>query len=252
MAFEIYIEEARRALNRLGNEEAASIRAAAAAVADALEAGGVLHVFGTGHSRLLAEEAFFRAGGLAAINPILDRRLMFFDGVMASTCAEQETGYAARILEQEDVRAGDAAIVASNSGRNAVPIEMAVELQARGVKVIAITSLTHSRSVASRHALGRRLFEIADIVIDTGTPTGDAAIEVPETSLRMGPLSTVVGAAIVHAIQIEAAALLVERGGEPPVLASANLDTTLQDDLERTLARYAGRIRYLDVRRPNQ
>jgi len=252
MAFEIYIEEARRALNRLGNEEAASIRAAAAAVADALEAGGVLHVFGTGHSRLLAEEAFFRAGGLAAINPILDRRLMFFDGVMSSTYAEQETGYAARILEQEDVRAGDAAIVASNSGRNAVPIEMAVELQARGVKVIAITSLTHSRSVASRHPLGRRLFEIADIVIDTGTPTGDAAIEVPETSLRMGPLSTVVGAAIVHAIQIEAAALLVERGEEPPVLASANLDTTLQDDLERTLARYAGRIRYLDVRRPNQ
>ncbi len=252
MAFEIYIEAARQALNRLGNEEAPSIRAAAAAVADALEAGGVLHVFGAGHSHILAEEAFYRAGGLAAINPILDRRLMFFDGVMASTYAERETGYAARILEHEDVRAGDVAIVASNSGRNAVPIEMAIELQARGVKVIAITSLTHSRAVPSRHALGRRLFEIADIVIDTGTPAGDAAIEVPESALRMGPLSTVVGAAIVHAIQIEAATLLVERGEEPPVLASANLDTTSRDDLERTLARYAGRIRYLDVRRPNQ
>jgi uncharacterized phosphosugar-binding protein len=251
MAFEMYLEEARRALNRLASDEANSIRAAAAAVADALESGGVLHVFGAGHSHILAEEAFYRAGGLAAINPILDRRLMFFDGVMASTYAERETGYAARILEQENVRAGDVAIVASNSGRNAVPIEMAIELQARGVKVIAITSLTHSRAVPSRHALGRRLFEIADIVIDTGTPAGDASIEVPDSALRMGPLSTVVGAAIVHAIQIETATRLVERGEEPPVLASANLDTTSQDDLERTLARYAGRIRYLDVRRKN-
>ena len=94
MAFETYIEEARRALDRLAREEAGSIRAAAAAVADALEAGGVLHVFGAGHSHILAEEAFYRAGGLAAINPILDRRLMFFDGVMASTQAERETGYA--------------------------------------------------------------------------------------------------------------------------------------------------------------
>jgi uncharacterized phosphosugar-binding protein len=247
MAFETYLEEARRALDRLGREEGGSIRAAAAAVADALEAGGVLHVFGAGHSHMLAEEAFYRAGGLAAINPILDRRLMFFDGVMASTQAEREPGYAGCILEREDVRAVDAAIVASNSGRNAVPIEMAVELQKRGVKVIAITSLAHSRAVASRHALGRRLFEIADIVIDTGTPAGDAAIAVPGGAFRMGPLSTVVGAAIVHAIQIEAASLLLQRGHEPPVLASANLDTTSQDDLKRTLARYAGRIRYLDV-----
>ncbi|MBA2259576.1 MAG: SIS domain-containing protein [Acidobacteria bacterium] len=247
MAFEIYIEEARRALDRLAREEAGSIRAAAAAVADALEAGGVLHVFGAGHSHILAEEAFYRAGGLAAINPILDRRLMFFDGVMASTQAEREPGYARCILEREDIRAVDAAIVASNSGRNAVPIEMAIELHRRGVKVIAITSLTHSRAVAPRHDLGRRLFEIADIVIDTGTPAGDAAIAIPGSASRMGPLSTIVGAAIVHAVQIEAAALLRQRGLEPPVLASANLDTTSQDDLERTLARYAGRIRYLDV-----
>ena len=247
MAFEIYLDQARQALARLRADEGASICAAAAAVAGALEADGVLHVFGAGHSHLLAEEAFYRAGGLAAVNPILDRRLMFFDGVMASTEAEREPGAAMRILEREDVRAVDAAIVASNSGRNAVPIEMALGLQARGVKVIAITSLAHSRAVAARHASGRRLYEIADIVIDSGIPAGDAAVELPGTTLRMGPLSTVVGAAIVHAITIEAAALLAQRGLEPPVLASANLDTTSRRDLERTLARYAGRIRYLDV-----
>ncbi len=247
MAFEIYLAEAGRALERLSQHQGPTIAAAAAAIANALEAEGVLHVFGCGHSHLLAEEAFYRAGGLAAVNPILDRRLMFLEGALASTHAERESGYAARVLEREDVRPADVAIVASNSGRNAVPIEMALELRARGVKVIAITSLAHSQAVATRHASGRRLFEIADIVVDTGIAAGDAAITLPGSALKMGPLSTVVGAALVHAIAIEAAALLLQRGHEPPVLPSANLDTTSQEDLERALSRYADRIRYLDV-----
>jgi len=247
MAFEAYLAEARRALERLSGQQGGSIAAAAAAVTSALEADGVLHVFGCGHSHLLAEEAFYRAGGLAAVNPILDPRLMFLEGALASTHAERESGYAARILEREDVRAVDAAIVASNSGRNAVPIEMALEFRARGVKVIAITSVAHAQTVAARHASGRRLFEIADIVVDTGIAAGDAAITLPGSALKMGPLSTVVGAAIVHAIVIEAAALLVQRGHDPLVLPSANLDTTSHEDLERILSRYAGRIRYLDV-----
>lgn len=247
MAFEVYLAEAARALERLSQHQGASIAAAAAAVADALEAEGVLHVFGCGHSHLLAEEAFYRAGGLAAVNPILDPRLMFLEGALASMHAERESGYAARILEREDVRVVDVAIVASNSGRNAVPIEMALELRARAVTVIAITSLAHAQAVAARHASGRRLYEIADIVVDTGIAAGDAAITLPGTVLKMGPLSTVVGAALVHAIAIEAAALLVQRGQEPQVLPSANLDTTSREDLERALSRYAGRIRYLDV-----
>jgi len=247
MAFEVYLAEAARALERLSQHQGASIAAAAAAIADALDADGVLHVFGCGHSHLLAEEVFYRAGGLAAVNPILDPRLMFQEGALASTHAERESGYAARILGREDVRAVDAAIVASNSGRNAVPIEMALELRAHGVTVIAITSLAHAQAVTARHASGRRLHEIADIVVDTGIAAGDAAITLPGSALKMGPLSTVVGAALMHAIVIEAAALLVQRGHEPEVLPSANLDTTSDEDLERALSRYAGRIRYLDV-----
>lgn len=249
MAFEQYIDRARDLLERLVRGQGDAIRSAATAVAGALEADGVLHVFGAGHSHLLAEEAFFRAGGLAAVNPILDRRLMFFDGVLAGTRAEREAGYASRVLEREDIRSSDAAIVASNSGRNAVTIETALELQARGLTVIAVTSLAHSRAVSARHASGRRLSDIADIVIDTGVPAGDAAIALSGGALRMGPLSTVAGAVIVHAVTIEAAAILVQRGHAPPVLTSANLDTTSLEDLERTLARYAGRIRYLDVAR---
>lgn len=247
MAFEGYLERVQDAIGRLAREQAAPIRVAAAAVARALESGGLLHVFGAGHSHLLAEEAFFRAGGLAAVNPILDRRMMFFDGVMKSTHAEREPGYAEQILEREDVRAIDAALVVSNSGRNAVPIEMALAFHARGVTVIGVTSVAHASSVTSRHASGRKLHDIADIVIDTGIPAGDAAVVLPGTTLRMGPLSTIVGAAVVHSIGIEAAALLVARGEQPPVLSSANLDTTSEDDLARVLAKYAGRIRYLDV-----
>jgi uncharacterized phosphosugar-binding protein len=247
VAFEPYLESARRALERLTRDEAGGIRAAGKAVADALERGGVIHVFGSGHSHLLAEEAFYRAGGLAPVNPILDRRLLFLDGVLESTRREREPGYAARILQHEDIREGDAAIVASNSGRNAVVVEIAIELQRRGLVLVGITSLAHSGSVAATHSSGRKLHEIADIVIDSATPPGDAAITVPGTAIRMGPLSTIVGAAIVNAIVIEAAAELVARGREPPVLPSVNLDTTSTRDLARALAPYAGRIRYLDV-----
>ena len=247
MPFETYLDEARRALARLSRDEATSIRAAAVIVAGAFGAGGLLHVFGAGHSHLLAEEAFYRAGGLAFVNPILDRRLMFFDGVMASTRAEREPGYAAVIMAREDIRSIDTAIVVSNSGRNAVPVEMALALQACGVKVIAITSLAHARAVTPLTPLGQKLYEIADIVIDTGIPAGDAVVALPGTAFRMGPLSTIVGAAVIHAISIEVATLLLAQGHEPPVLASANLDTTSERDLTRLLERYADRIRYLDV-----
>jgi uncharacterized phosphosugar-binding protein len=249
VAFEAYFDAAHRALERVAREQGESIRRAAALVADALVAGAVLHVFGAGHSHLLAEEAFYRAGGLAAVNPILDRRLIFLDGVLESTRAEREPGYAVEILEREDIRSKDAAIVISNSGRNNVPVEMALGLQARGVSVIGVTSVEHSRAVAPQHESGRKLYQIADVVIDTSIPAGDAAIVLPSTTTRMGPLSTLVGAAIVHSVSIEAAALLVERGMTPPVLVSANLDTTSQEDLERMLAAYADRIRYLDVPR---
>jgi uncharacterized phosphosugar-binding protein len=249
VAFEAYLDAVHLALDRVAREQGDAIRRAATLVADALATGAIVHVFGCGHSHLLAEEAFYRAGGLAAINPILDKRLMFFDGVFASTRAERESGYAAEILAREDVRRGDVGIVVSNSGRNVVPIEMALALKARGVSIIAITSLEHSRAVPSRHPSGRKLFEIADVAIDTSIPAGDAAIVLPSTSIRMGPLSTVVGAAIIHSVSIEAAGRLVERGITPPVLASANLDSTSQADLERVVAAYVDRIRYLDVPR---
>ncbi len=246
MAFEAYLVEARRAIDRVA-EQGAAIRAAAAVVAETVAAGGVLHAFGCGHSHLLAEEIFYRAGGLAAVNPILDRRLLFLEGALASTRAEQELGYARRVLARETLGSDDAAVVISNSGRNVTPVEMALELRERGLPVIAVTSVTHANAVQARHASGRKLHEIADVVLDTGTPVGDASVELPGTGVRMGPLSTIAGAAMLHAVMIEAAMLVLARGCDPPVLPSANAAGTSERDLVRLLGRYAGRIRYLDV-----
>ena len=126
-------------LSRIEVEQTHSIRSAGEMVADSIAQGGILHTFGSGHSHMIAEEAFFRAGGLAPVNVILDERLVFLKGAAESTRAERESGYADVLLEREDIRAHDVAIVISNSGRNAVPIEMALGMKARGVNVIAIT-----------------------------------------------------------------------------------------------------------------
>src|SRR5215204_6439194 len=145
MSFENYLEGLRTIMKRIEREQAENIQRAGRLIADGLAADGVVHAFGTGHSHLIAEEAFFRAGGLAAINPILDERLIFLKGALESTRAERESGLASRLIERENVRPEDAAIIISNSGRNAAPIEMAQEMKARGVKVIAITNLRQSR-----------------------------------------------------------------------------------------------------------
>jgi uncharacterized phosphosugar-binding protein len=240
-----YFAAAGRVLARIAREQRGAIAAAGRAAADALARGGMLHVFGSGHSHLIAEEAFFRAGGLAAVNPIIDERLAFRHGALESTRAERRAGYAREILARETLRSGDCAMVVSNSGWNAVPIEVALELRNAGIRVVAVTSVEHSRSAPATHASGVRLFEAADIVIDTCVPAGDAAVQVPGAGHRMGPLSTVAGAAVVHAVAIAAATELAARGHAVPALPSANVPGTTEAMLTGLLAAYRSRVRFL-------
>lgn len=232
-------------LAKIAAGQAANIAAAGGIVARALEQGGVVHAFGTGHSHMIAEEAFFRAGGLPGVNPILDSRLIFLEGALESTAAERDPGTARRLIEKEDVRPSDAAIVISNSGRNAAPVEMALEMKARGVKTIAITNIRQSQAAPARHASGKRLFEIVDVAVDTCAPPGDAMMQIPGVTYPMGASSTVAGSAIVQSIFLEAAAELV-RGGRPVRnLPSANSVGVDPGDLEEILRPYAARVRYL-------
>ena len=247
MVFDQYIDGLQRVLDRIKREQIDNIQRAGHIVAAALSAGGVIHTFGTGHSHLIAHEAFFRAGGIAAINPILDERLIFLKGALESSRAEREVGLAGELIAREDVRAEDAAIIISNSGRNAVPVEMALELQARGVKVIAITNLEQSRSSTASHSSGKRLYELADVSVDNCVPTGDALLSLTGLNSKIGPSSTVAGAAIINSIILEAVDELLQRGERVPVLPSANIDGVSEETLNDLLRRYAGRIRYLDV-----
>ncbi len=219
-----YLLEAGRLVDRLLADEWPAIRRAAELVADAIGRGGVVHAFGTGHSHMLAEELFYRAGGLVRVEPILFEGLMLHAGARLSTHLERLPGLADALLADHPMPAGDVLVVASNSGGNAVGSALAARAREAGVAVVAIESVAHARSAGRRHKDIPRLDDLADVVIDNGGCPGDAAVAIDGLPTRVAPTSTVTGAAILNAMVAEAAGILVARGTPPEVYASANLD----------------------------
>jgi uncharacterized phosphosugar-binding protein len=245
LSFQDYFTHLIGVLRRLAEEQGAAIQQAAELVAQCLGQGGIVHTFGTGHAHLIAAEPFYRAGGLAPVNAILDDRITFARGALESTRAERTAGLAAKILASTSVDPKDVAIVISNSGRNAVPVEMALALKERGVSVIAITSLAQSKTSSARNPAGRRLFEVADIVIDNCVPAGDGALTIPGVRFPVGPTSTVAGAAAINAIFVQSAILLAAKSAKVPVLPSGNLEKVAVEDVSEIFASCRGRITYL-------
>jgi len=218
----IYRDQIVNILDRVVTRQSEAFDAACDAVSKALASDHLIFVAGSGHSHLIAEEAFFRAGGIAAAQAILDPGLMLHESASRSSQLEREAGYARKVLADYTLTPGDVVFIASNSGRNAYPIEMALEAKARGATTVALTSLSHTTEVASRHPIGKRLFEVCDIVLDNGAAYGDASLPIGNGSLRMGPTSTVVGAFIINAVIAEAVDDLARRGIEVDVYQSAN------------------------------
>lgn len=238
-----YFDTIAELLTRAQAANAATLQACAPLIAESIAGGGVLHAFGTGHSHLMAEELFHRAGGLVPVNALLDARVMLHEGTMAATLTERLPGYAEAVLSRYSLLSGEVMIVASNSGRNAVPIEMALGAQSRGLKVIALTSVAHSASQSPRHSSGKRLFEVADYVLDNCGEIGDAAMAVPGLDARVCATSTVVGAALLGALVHGVALALAERGVTPPVLRSSNVGAAEADAANDVLLeRYRARI----------
>jgi uncharacterized phosphosugar-binding protein len=236
-----YLAGIRRILARVAPDP---IRRAARAVAASLEAGGIVHVFGTGHSSLLAQEVFYRAGGIVAINPILDPRLGFERGAVESSEFERSIEAAAELAERAGFQPGDSGIVISNSGRNALPVEMALRMKAAGLTVIALTNLRQSRASSSRHPSGKRIFEVADVILDNHCPPGDALLMIPGIRHTLGPATTVVGALILHATFLEAASALAAKGKVPASFVSANVAGVTLESIRQLTAPYQSRIRY--------
>lgn len=206
--------------------------------------GGKLFIFGCSHASILAQEAFYRTGGLVIINPIMAKGLTLETvPVTDTTLLERKPEYAEEILDATPIGAGDLLIIHSVSGRNGVPVEMALEARRRGIFTAAITNVTTSSASSSRHPSGKRLFEVCDIVIDNCGCVGDAAIDIDGFRGKTAATSTVVGAAIVNAFCAEVAGLFVENGKEPPVFMSANVDGGDEYNA-RMLERYKDKITY--------
>jgi len=209
-----YFSFAIQLLQDVLRDSGGAIRQAAERIANTIEHDGTLLLYGSGHSALIAKDGAYRAGGLAPALALDDA----IDGD-----AERMEGFARYIAGRYDLHAGDVMIIISNSGINAVPIEMAMIAKAAGLTTVGITSFTHSKSVPTRHSSGKRLYEVVDIAIDTHSAPGDAALEIPRTAFRTGATSTLIGSAIVQAITVRTVQILVERGHQPPIWVSANL-----------------------------
>lgn len=230
-------------LERLKRTQWEAIGRVSTWLGEALLRDGWLYAFGTGHSHLLAEEVFYRAGGLAHAVPMLDTRLMLHENAIEATYDERVEGYAARILDRYPVAAGDVLIVASNSGRNAVPTELALLGRERGLRVAAITNLNQSRAFPSRHSSGKKLADVAEVVIDNGGVSGDAYVALPGMPGPVGSTSTIIGATIVQLILVGGIEHAVKAGGRPEIYISSN--TTGDDHNEHMLKKYRPRIRHL-------
>jgi uncharacterized phosphosugar-binding protein len=239
---------AHQAIDRIVAEQLPAIDEAVALIEPRLRAGGVLHVFGTGHARIPMHEMAGRAGGLMPVNLVRMSDLVMHGGrdpsALADPLLERDPAFAAPLFELTGVREGDAVLMASNSGINGTVVEFAELVAAAGLPLVAITSVQHSSSVESRHPSGRRLMDLADVVIDNGAPAGDAALDLGD-GIRVGAVSNLAGVVIVQLLTEGIARASLAAGVQPDVYRSMNLpdgDARNADGL----ARIAGRVRPIE------
>jgi uncharacterized phosphosugar-binding protein len=223
---ENYLAQARGLVDAV-DAQLPQIAQAADWFAQTILAGRMVHVFGSGHSRIMVEEMWPRYGSFPGFNPIVELSLSFHNLVVGANGQRQAmflenvSGLAERILRNYALSQQDTALVISSGGSNIVPVEMAEQFQRRGVKVVAIVSRRHCDATASKRADGRKLTDFADLVLDTGAPVGDAMVRIPGLDTPVAPGSTVGGCLLVNAVKAEVAARLTAAGHPPKVLSAA-------------------------------
>ncbi|MDI5971814.1 SIS domain-containing protein [Streptomyces sp. SL13] len=240
-----YFDAAMELLRRARDEEADAVAAAGAMIADSVRAGGRIFAFGAGHSSLPAQDVVYRAGGLALMNLLAVPGTVGVDvrPAVLGSALERVNGLAAVVLESSPVGPGDVLIVISLSGRNALPVEMAMEARQRGLKVIGLTSMAYPAATTSRHASGTFLKDHCDVVLDNKIAVGDAELSADGVPAPFGPASTVVSCALMQAVVATAVATLAEDGVTPPMLRSGNVDGG-HDWNRRVFTEYGDRIHY--------
>ncbi|MFC4506380.1 MULTISPECIES: SIS domain-containing protein [Streptomyces] len=240
-----FFDAAIELLRRVGDEEAEAVEAAGSLLADTVADGGRLFAFGAGHSSLAAQDVVYRAGGLALMNLLAVPGVVGVDVVPATlgSALERVEGLAGAVLDTSPARAGDALVIISLSGRNALPVEMALNARALGMKVIGVTSVAYAAQTKSRHASGTFLKDHCDVVLDSKIAVGDAELTLDAVPAPFAPASTVVTSALLQAVMATAAGSLADRGIEPPLLRSGNVDGG-HDWNGRVMEEYGDRIFY--------
>lgn len=224
-----WTEAARRLLGHIERTQMGNLETAANWCAAAIESGGLVHLFGSGHSRIPVEEMFPRYGSFPGFHPMVELSMTHHTGVVGSNgqpqamFIERVEGLAEVILSNFHFGPNDLMMIFSASGRAAVPVEMAIGARDRGLAVIGVTSLAESKAAPAVHGSGKRLFEIADLVIDIGTPPGDALVRIAGLDTPVGPGSTLANTAVVNEIKVRVAELLTDVGSPPTVLTASSL-----------------------------
>ena len=204
-----------------------AVRQAADLFAQTILSGRMVHVFGSGHSRIMVEEMWPRYGSFPGFNPIVELSLTFHNLVVGANGQRQAmflenvSGLAERILRNFDLSPQDSALIISSSGCNLVPIEMAEQFKRRGVRVVSIISRRHSEATPSKHPQGKKLQDFSDLTLDTGAPPGDAMVKIADLETPVSPGSTVGGAMVVNCIKAEVAERLTKAGQPPKVLTGS-------------------------------
>lgn len=216
-----------------------TIKMLAEKFAENIENDKVIHTFGTGHSHMLGIELFARAGGLGNVDAMLDPDTLTSFGAQRSGAMEKTSGVSDVIYDSYNIQPGDIMIITSNSGRNAMPIEMAMRCQKEGVYVIALTNVEQSKNQTSRHPSGKRLFECADCVIDSCVPTADATLDL--NGIKTGPASSIVTMFLVNTIVSEAIKIVQSHGKKPYVFQSQNVDGF---DNDAIYEHFKGRVKH--------
>lgn len=244
-----FYETVQQILSTVTEQERGNIELAADAIAKAVSQDRLLTVFGTGgHSYMAGEEIFYRAGGLAAVNSVLDAGVSLIHGARRTTRIERTPGYANAVLAGYELDKGDVILIVNNSGLNALTIDAANYSRDRGLTVIGVSSIDCSKPVPadlpSRHPSAKNLFEVVDIHVDTHVPFGDAVVEVDGCEQKVAPASTIAIAFILQSMIATSVEKLIEMGVDPPVIRGLNIPGG--DEVTKVhLDRYAGRVRHL-------
>ncbi len=248
-----YCAAARKSIEQICSSQLDAIVTASQICADKIAHGGLVFLFGSGHSRMMVDEMTPRQGCFIGFYPLVELAVSNYsaivgpNGLRSALYLEKVEGYAEQILNSFRFGRDDALIVVSTSGIRPLVVEMALGAKARNLPVIAVVSRAHSESVRAAHSSGKKLIDVADVVIDNATPVGDCAVELEGLDSRTGPLSTVTGAVIMNMIRCETARMLLEKGYKPIMLPSHQFvhNEGAEEQLEKFYEAYRQSLRHL-------